>query len=129
MTAMPSIVWPRSAAEILGYVGGVLIPSGDVLVAEEEGAVVGYIALKPGWVLQLYLRPDCWRRGIGSALMAEAKARFPEGLALYCFQVNARGRAFYEKHGFEIVALGDGSKNEEGAPDILYRWAGVGGPG
>jgi hypothetical protein len=36
--------------------------------------------------------------------------------------VNARGRAFYERHGFVVEALGDGSHNEEAAPDILYVW-------
>jgi putative acetyltransferase len=55
-------------------------------------------------------------------LMARAKAENPGGLRLYCFQVNARARAFYERHGFIVEAQRDGSSNEEGAPDILYVW-------
>jgi hypothetical protein len=30
--------------------------------------------------------------------------------------------AFYLAHGFTIVAAGDGSGNEEHAPDYLLRW-------
>jgi GNAT superfamily N-acetyltransferase len=80
------------------------------------------MATESGWIEQLYLRQDVWRQGIGSALMARAKAENPGGLRLYCFEVNARGRAFYERHGFVVEALRDGSKNEEGASDILYVW-------
>jgi GNAT superfamily N-acetyltransferase len=118
--AMPTIAWPRSEAEVRWYIGKRLLPTGGVVVAEVAGAVMGYMATEPGWIEQLYLRQEVWRQGIGSALMARAKAENPSGLRLYCFQVNARGRAFYERHGFVAEAMGDGSKNEEGAPDILY---------
>ena len=120
--AMPMIAWPRSQAEVAWYLGHVLLPTGGLVVADIDGAPVGYMATKPGWISQLYLRPAQWRQGIGSALMARAKAENPEGLRLYCFQANTAGRAFYERHGFVPEATGDGSKNEEGAPDILYRW-------
>ncbi|MBV9458002.1 MAG: GNAT family N-acetyltransferase, partial [Bradyrhizobium sp.] len=74
------------------------------------------------WIEQLYLRQDVWRQGIGSALMTLAKAENPTGLRLRCFQVTARGRAFYERHGFVAEVLADGTNNEEAAPDILYVW-------
>lgn len=32
-------------------------------------------------------------------------------------------RAFYERHGFTAVAFDDGSRNEEGEPDVLRRWS------
>jgi hypothetical protein len=38
------------------------------------------------------------------------------------FQRNAAARRFYEARGLELVALGDGSENEEGEPDALYEW-------
>lgn len=120
--AMPTIAWPRSEAEVRRFIGERLLPTGRVAVAEIAGEVVGYMATAPGWIEQLYLRQDVWRRGIGSALMARAKAENPDGLRLRCFQVNTQGRAFYERHGFVVEALGDGSNNEEGAPDILYVW-------
>jgi GNAT superfamily N-acetyltransferase len=120
--AMPTIVWPRSEAEVRWFIGERLLPTGRVLVAEFAGEVVGYMATEPGWIEQLYLRQSAWRQGIGSALMARAKAENPGGLRLRCFQLNAAGRAFYEHHGFAVEALGDGSNNEEGEPDILYVW-------
>ena len=33
-----------------------------------------------------------------------------------------RARHFYEARGFEAIAFGDGSHNEERCPDILYEW-------
>lgn len=122
LAAMPMIAWPRSEAEVEWYLGTILLPTGGLVVADVAGEVAGYMATKPGWVSQLYLRSQNWRQGIGSALMARAKAENPEGLRLYCFQANTAGRAFYEHHGFQPEAYGDGTKNEEGAPDILYRW-------
>ncbi len=43
-------------------------------------------------------------------------------LSLYVFRRNAAARAFYERHGFTAVAFDDGGRNEEGEPDVLYRW-------
>jgi GNAT superfamily N-acetyltransferase len=124
LAAMPSIVWPRSPAEVRGYIAKVLIPGGGVLVAAARRKILGYMALEPGWVEQLYLDPGHWRRGIGGALLAVAKARNPGGLQLYCFQANAGARAFYERQGFAIAAKSDGAGNEERMPDILYAWQG-----
>lgn len=39
---------------------------------------------------------------------------------LHCFQANSGARRFYERHGFQAEAFGDGSGNEENLPDILY---------
>ena len=126
--AMPTIRWPHSAEEDRRWVANILLPNDEVWVAEEGGVVLGFLALHRDrhgdWVSQLYLKPGHWRQGIGTALMAHAKALRPDGLRLYCFQVNARGRAFYERHGFTVERMGDGSLNEEGEPDILYVWAG-----
>ncbi len=38
------------------------------------------------------------------------------------FQQNTGARRFYERHGFTLVAEGDGSGNEENLPDARYRW-------
>ena len=48
----------------------------------------------------------------------------PDDCDLFTFQRNERARAFYEAHGFRIVNLSDGSRNEEGEPDVLVRMAG-----
>jgi GNAT superfamily N-acetyltransferase len=100
-----------------------LLATREVWVATEpDGRVVALLALSDDMIDQLYVAPDRIGSGIGSRLIATAKARRPDGLDLYCFQVNTPARTFYEHHGFVIVAMGDGSNNSEGQPDIRYAW-------
>jgi ribosomal protein S18 acetylase RimI-like enzyme len=61
-------------------------------------------------------------QGIGAQLLAAAKEASPQGLWLHVFQRNARARIFYERRGFCIIALRDGSQNEEREPDAVYEW-------
>jgi ribosomal protein S18 acetylase RimI-like enzyme len=100
--------------------------SKEMWVAEIDAmvgpAIVGMMVLDGGELEQLYIRPDRWRQGIGGRLLALAKERRPDGLALYTFQENAAARAFYEQHGFRAVTFGDGSGNEERQPDVRYAW-------
>ncbi len=83
--------------------------------------VIGFLALRAGWIDQLYVAPGQQGRGIGSRLIALAKAASPV-LQLWTFQRNAGARRFYEHHGFVAVETRDGSDNEEQEPDIRYRW-------
>lgn len=100
-----------------------LVPSTESWVAVDAAdRVVAMMALSESMVEQLYVDPGWIGRGVGRRLLELAKERRPDGLDLYCFAVNARARAFYERHGFEAVAFGDGSGNEERQPDIRYRW-------
>ncbi|HVO01881.1 MAG TPA: GNAT family N-acetyltransferase [Candidatus Cybelea sp.] len=98
-----------------------VIKSRPVLVAEQDGRIVGYCAFGNGWVDDLYVHPAFQSRGIGSRLLAEAQKANPE-LQLWTFQANANARAFYEKHGFVPVEETDGSGSEEKQPDIRFRW-------
>ncbi len=124
--ALPFVRWAHPPHEVRAWIAGTLIPGGGVTVAEDAGALLGYMALHEGWVAQLYIRPGHWRQGIGTALLAHAKAARPGGLRLWCFQRNDRARAFYEKHGFRIETMTDGAGNEEKEPDVLYAWGGAG---
>jgi GNAT superfamily N-acetyltransferase len=100
-----------------------LIPAHETWVAAEAGGrVIALMALSPTMVEQLYVAPDWIGRGVGRRLLALAKERRPDGLDLYCFQVNGRARRFYEANGFSAIATGDGSGNEERQPDIRYAW-------
>lgn len=114
--------WAHTPDAARRWVGAVLLPTHEVWVAEHTGAVLGYLALHGDWVAQLWIRPGFWRRGIGSMLLLQAKALRPDGLRLWCFQVNARARAFYEARGFVAVKFTDGRDNEEREPDILFAW-------
>ena len=100
-----------------------LIPASETWVAQDVGGrVIALMALSPTMVEQLYVAPDWIGRGVGRRLLDLAKERRPDGLDLYCFQVNGRARRFYEANGFAVIATGDGSGNEERQPDIRYAW-------
>jgi ribosomal protein S18 acetylase RimI-like enzyme len=108
--------------EVRGWVAEEVVPGLETWVAEIGGRVVAMMVLDEPGVGHLYVDPPWQRHGIGSRLMELAKQRRPGGLELYTVQVNDRARRFYEGHGFAVATLGDGSGNEEGQPDVLYRW-------
>lgn len=85
-------------------------------------ATVGYVAIDGDEVRLLDVMPGWTGQGIGSRLLAHAKARRPAGLQLWTFQVNHGARRFYERHGFGVIELTDGTGNEEGQPDVHYAW-------
>jgi len=111
----------HTADEDLWFVRTVLIGQQQVTLAEREGQLLGFMAEHDGWITQLYLDPEVRRGGVGSALLADAKARNPE-LTLWCFAQNAAARAFYEAQGFVVVEETDGAGNEARLPDVRYWW-------
>lgn len=96
-----------------------------IKVAEKNGCIAGMMVLARknniGWIEQLYIAPSEMRHGIGSLLLNLAKQTLGSPIRLHTFQENIQAKYFYEKHGFRIVELGDGSTNEENCPDILYE--------
>jgi GNAT superfamily N-acetyltransferase len=93
----------------------------DVWVAEREGALAGMLAIEVPWIRQLAVFPEHQRRGIGTALLLEARQWSPRELRLYTFRRNLPARAFYERHGFVAVGFGV-SPPPESEPDVEYRW-------
>lgn len=126
-TALAYKKWTQDGPQIRSWVAESLIPAVGVHVADADGALLGFLALQNHWVAQLYIHPDHWRRGAGTALMQQAKTLHPNGLRLWCFQYNKAAQAFYEHHGFTAAQFTDGHGNEENEPDILYIWPNLGG--
>jgi ribosomal protein S18 acetylase RimI-like enzyme len=103
------------------------------LVAEHDGRVIGFFIAGPsrdddtatdgtgdgtGEVWAVYIHPDSWRLGAGSALMTEGLERlkaagFTEA-TLWVFEGNGRARGFYERHGWR----------QDGATEIFERGGG-----
>ena len=54
-------------------------------------------------------------------LLDRVKAAQDE-IQLWTFQANAGARRFYERHAFLAEELTDGAGNDEGEPDVRYRW-------
>lgn len=120
--ALPFVSKLHTPAETRAFITEDVFANCEVWVAIEAGRIVGMMALAGNHIDHLYLRPDCYRRGIGTKLLDVAKKERPDKLTLYAFAVNTRARAFYEHHGFTPVEFGDGSGNEAGEPDVLYEW-------
>jgi len=97
------------------------VPTKEVWVADDNGAVVALLVLEDDWVDQLYVDPSHTGRGLGAQLLEVAKLRRPRGLQLWTFQANDGARRFYECHGFIATHTTDGD-NEEGAPDVQFQW-------
>ena len=93
-----------------------------VLVAEAAGGIEGFLAVDgEGLVAAFFVAEAARGRGVGSALLREAKAMRPEGLSLWTFEANAGARRFYARHGF-VAAGGTGGDNEEGLADVMLTW-------
>jgi GNAT superfamily N-acetyltransferase len=123
--AMPYLPALHGDEEVRAWTRDTLLPRAEVWVAEIADRPVGYLALVDDILDHLYVGPGHQGQGIGSMLLAKAKALRPAGLRLYAFQRNRRARAFYEARGFSPVRLSDGAGNEEKEPDILYEWHGT----
>jgi putative acetyltransferase len=77
--------------------------------------------LREDWIDQLYVLPGAQGTGVGTALLGIAKSQ-ARSLSLWTFQRNDAARGFYEKRGFIVTKVTDGSENEEREPDVLYSW-------
>ncbi|PZO81746.1 MAG: N-acetyltransferase [Micavibrio aeruginosavorus] len=113
-----------------------------VFIAEEEGKPAGFVVIgrtktpppgsspiRPshsGEIYALYLHPDFWRRGIGTALIKHAarelKERKHSTVCLWVLDANTRARAFYEKMGGQklggkMIDIGPSKLKE-----VCYGW-------
>lgn len=119
MTYLPDLY---TDAETRTFIRDVLLPNNEVWVAEKGGRVVGFAGLGEDVLRHLWVEPEAQNRGVGTALLALAKERRPQGLWLSVFQKNTGARRFYERHGFTLAELTDGRDNEEHEPDARYEW-------
>ena len=100
-----------------------VLPENQIWVADAGGRPVGFLAINGDFIDRLYIAPDCWRMGVGGALLAHARTLSPQRLRLFTLQINVNARAFYEKNGFQVLKLGV-SPPPENEPDVEYLWLG-----
>ncbi len=78
----------------------------EVIVAEEGGSPVGWVAVSPRRLDQLYVSADRWGTGIGPLLHDAAVTRRRDAgdtaLLLWTLEANARSRRFYERRGWTL---------------------------
>jgi ribosomal protein S18 acetylase RimI-like enzyme len=94
----------------------------SLYAAEEDGAIVAMLALKPEdfYLDQLWVTPAHQGRGIGRALLAFTRAQFPDEIWLRCVVQNENAWRWYEREGFRF-------EEEETVPPSnmrmkRYRW-------
>ena len=108
-----------------------------ILVADVEGSVAGWLSLGPsrdadatscdGEVYGLYVEPDSWSQGVGTALWTEAKKTLSalgyRVAKLWVLEANDRARRFYERQGFTPEPDMRKLYERDGAttPEIRYR--------
>jgi GNAT superfamily N-acetyltransferase len=107
--------------DVYVYFATVVLPNREVWVGDADGEAVAVLVLDDDWIEHLYADPEWTGRGLGSKLVDLAKAQRRNGLNLWTFQSNVKARRFYERHGFIAEEMTEGD-NEEGAPDVRYRW-------
>lgn len=91
-------------------------------VAEFDGSMAGFMAIRDDFIDLLYIHPDHWRQGVGQALLDHARSLSPVHLWLFTLQINTVARAFYEKNGFAATRFGI-SPPPENEPDVEYHWS------
>lgn len=114
------IVDPHPLEGQRAYLFEHVLPRHAVTVAFEGERLVGFSASNAESVSQLHVRVGCHGRGIGSELLARAKAASGGSLWLYAFARNARARRFYERRGFRAVAFGFETTWQ--LDDVRYEW-------
>jgi len=103
------------------YFRDVILINNDVWVVEVDKEAVAFMAIAGDFIDQLYVDPAHQRSGFGRALLEHARSLSPDHLWLFTLQINANGRAFYERNGFRAVKFGV-SPPPESEPDVEYHW-------
>lgn len=118
--SIPAVV--GSDERVLDWLATRIRNGEECWITRDELGLSAFMLVEPGWLDQLYVRPDCIGQGIGTSLVEKAKDLMPNGMRLWTFQSNLQAHKFYEKHGFVVIEKTDGSHNEEKSPDVCYEW-------
>jgi ribosomal protein S18 acetylase RimI-like enzyme len=112
-----------SPAQLRARVDVEMDNSWEVTVAEQRGTVVGFLAIKrdEAVLAELFLRPQAIGQGIGSQLLARAKALMPTGFTLFTRATNVRARRFYEKAGLTVLRTETHAR--DGDLIVFYGWS------
>jgi GNAT superfamily N-acetyltransferase len=117
--ALPHLADLHTPQEDLDFFGSRVLPTSQVWVSLSDQTVTGFAAVKGDWLDHLYVDPNAQDRGFGSQLLLASTADMAF-VQLWTFQINARARAFYERHGFKPTEFTNGANNDEREPDVRY---------
>jgi ribosomal protein S18 acetylase RimI-like enzyme len=122
MASVPAVPAPvHDEADVRRWAEDVLVASDGTWVAERGSEIVAMMTVEGTEIDQLYVAPEHQHRELGTMLVELARRLSPHELNLWTVHSNTPAQRFYEALGFEVVDATDGD-NEEGAPDLRYRW-------
>ena len=96
--------------------------TGDIFVAETENGIIGFVHVEEdktppypsvaqhrfACIVDLYVAPECRKRGVGKALLEKVKEwsynRELEYLELFVLEENDIGKRFYKKEDFKAAS-------------------------
>jgi putative acetyltransferase len=98
-----------------------LVPNAAVIVAEEAGALAGFVTIDThAYLDQLVVAPEHWGSKLAEALVDEAKRLSPDSITLLVNDDNIRAIRFYERNGF--VRAGEDVNPASGRPVLKMTW-------
>lgn len=125
-----------SDAEATRYLEEVRAPKHAFLVAvDEDGTIRGYAHLRWGprpkpfvdpdqaGLKELYVDPEAWGNGIGTALLNAGIDRLPQNIQALTLEMlagNDRADAFYRSRGFERIGTAETEIDGDRYPTVLY---------
>lgn len=96
------------------------LPGAHLIVCEEEGAIAGFAGLMPnGYMAGLFVAEGYRGRGIGTALMAAAKASFAH-ITLQVYASNTAAVRFYLRQDF--IQTGTRTDPATGQPEYTMAY-------
>src|SRR5690606_28614033 len=95
------------------------LPLSEVYVAEENGAILAFIAVIDHQVAALFVHPDHQGKGIGNLLLQHVKSQ-KDVLELNVYQKNTKSLGFYLAKGFEIVS--ESLDSPSGEKEWVMQW-------
>lgn len=82
---------------------------GQLMVAEVDDIVQGFIAYSDKEITWLYVAPALYRRGVGRALVRQAISDSASTMDVEMLEGNAPALELYRSEGFEVVKRIEGS--------------------
>jgi len=78
------------------------IPNSKTWVYENEGEVIGFVAMMDNEIGGLFVNPNKQSNGIGTALVNHVK-KMHQTIEVEVFKNNRIGNSFYRKYGFKDI--------------------------
>lgn len=113
-----------SAEQIAGWMGErtpafyeTLIAKGRMVVAERDGAIVGFVDAEPGEVTRLFILPEAGGAGLGKRLLAVGIENARSGhIGPVRLEATINAESFYRRQGFKMIKRGFFSHGVGGDP-------------